>query len=335
VKTIKIFLLLLFVALTPAKTLATLREVREVHFQMGTFLEVILWHHEPQTAKRLIRDAVQEARRLDAILSNYDPDSALSRLNRHAGAGSMRVPVELFELLSSSRELGAKTGGMFDVTVGPLMELWQNAAAKNQVPSASQLNQARSLVDYRNLSLSRPDEAALIQSGMNIDLGGIGKGYAVDRMTKMLKASGVGAALINFGGSSMSAIGAPPGKTGWEIAVQDTDGRLRGAIHLRDLALSTSASMGRGWIIDGKKYGHLIHPPSGIPVTEARMATVISPSATLAEALTKPLVLIGASAMRIVEKFADCEAVVIPQSGAPSFSRHFRGRSSWEEIPRP
>jgi thiamine biosynthesis lipoprotein len=333
VKAIRILLLVLFIALTRANTAATLHEVREVHFQMGTYLELTVWHHEPQTAKRLIRDAVQEAHRLDAILSNYDPDSALSRLNRRAGAGSMRVPVELFELLASSRELGEKTGGMFDVTVGPLMELWQKAAAKNQVPSASEFNQARSLVNYRNLSLHRPDEAALIRSGMNIDLGGIGKGYAVDRMTKILQASGVSAALINFGGSSMSTIGAPPGKISWEIAVQDSDGRLRGAIHLRDLALSTSASMGHGWSIDGKKYGHLIHPLTGVPITEARMATVITPSATLAEALTKPLVLIGASAMRIVEKFADCEAVVIPQSGAPSLSRQFRSRSSWKEIP--
>ncbi len=211
-KTIKIFLLLLLVALTPVKTLATLREVREVHFQMGTFLEVTLWHNEPETAKRLIRDAVQEAHRLDAILSNYDPDSALSRLNRHAGAGSMRVPVELFELLARSREFGEKTGGIFDVTVGPLMELWQNAAANNQVPSTSELAHARALVDFRGVALSRPDEAALIRTGMSIDLGGIGKGYAVDRMTKMLKVAGVGAALINFGGSSMSTIGAPPEK---------------------------------------------------------------------------------------------------------------------------
>jgi thiamine biosynthesis lipoprotein len=333
VKTIKIFSLVLFVALTPAKALAALREVREVHFQMGTYLEVTLWHHEPQTAKRLIRDAVQEVRRLDAILSNYDPDSALSRLNRHAGAGSMRVPVELFELLSSSRDLAEKTGGMFDVTVGPLMELWQKAAASNQVPSASELAHARSLVNYRNLSLSRPDEAALIQSGMNIDLGGIGKGYAVDRMTKMLRASGVGAALINFGGSSMSAIGAPPGKVSWEIVVQDSDGQMRGAIHLRDAALSTSGSMGRGWIINGKKYGHLIHPLSGVPMTVARMATVIARSATLAEALTKPLILLGESALPIIEKFSDAEAVIIPQSGAPSLSRQFRSRSSWKEIP--
>lgn len=332
-KTIKKFLLLLWVALTPANSLASLREVREVHFQMGTFLDLTLWHTEPETAKRLIRYIVQEVHRLEVIFSNYDPDSALSRLNRHAGAGSMRVPLELYELLVSSRELAEKTGGMFDITVGPLMQLWQKAAAKNQVPSASQMNEARSLVDYRNISLSPPDGAALVRSGMNIDIGGIGKGYAVDRITKMLKASGVAAALINFGGSSMSAIGTPPGKSSWQIAVQDTDGRLRGAIRLRDLALSTSGSMGHWWLIDGKRYGHLIHPLTGVPVTVARMATVMTRSATLAEALTKPLILLGENALPIIEKFSDAEAVIVSASGAPSFSHQFRSRSSWKEIP--
>jgi len=334
-KTLAGLFLLFWFCIPPNPAFSSLQEVREVHYQMGTFLELTLWHSDSEAAKRLIRGAVQEVHRLDAILSNYDPDSALSRLNRHAGAGSMRVPVELFEVLAGSRELGAKTGGMFDVTVGPLMELWQKAAASNQVPSTSELAHARALVDYRNLALSRPDEAALIRSGMSIDLGGVGKGYAIDRVAKLLRAEGISAALINFGGSSMSAVGAPPGKMGWEIAVQDAAGRLRGVIYLRDTALSTSGSMGRWWIIDGKKYGHLIHPLSGIPITEARMATVITPSATQAEALTKPLVLLGKSALPTIEKFPHSEAVVIPESGAPRFSPQFRNRSSWKDILAP
>ena len=328
----KLFLLVLALALTAVKSSAAVREVREVHFQMGTYLEVTLWHDEPETAKALIRQLIQEAHRLDTILSNYDPDSALSQLNRYAGTGSMRVPAELFELLELSREFGEKTAGRFDITIGPLMELWQTAAAAKRAPNTFQLNQARALVDYRNLALSRPNDAALSRSGMNIDLGGIGKGYAVDRMTTILKTAKVAAALINFGGSSISAIGAPPEKSAWEIALQDTDGHARGAIKLRDLALSTSASMGQAWIIDGKKYGHMIDPLSGMPVTEARMATVIAPSATLAEALTKPLVLNGANAMGIVNTFANTEAVVIPGSGAMAFSRQFRSRASWNEI---
>lgn len=330
--TIKLFFPLLIVALTPIQTAAGPSEVREIHYQMGTFLEMTLWHTEPEIAKRLLRNTVQEVHRLDEILTNYDPDSALSRLNRHAGAGTMRVPVELFELLSAARELSEKTKGVFDITVGPLMELWRRAAEESRVPNVKQLAAALAAVGYQNLALYGPDEANLTLSGMKIDLGGVGKGYAVDRVANLLRAAGVSAALINFGGSSMSAIGAPPGKTGWQIAVQDSDGQLRGVIYLRDTALSTSGSMGRWWSIKGKQYGHLINPLSGYPVTAKRVATVVTRSATEAEALTKPLVLLGKNALPTIENFPRAEAVVIPERGAPSFSGQFRSRSSWKEI---
>jgi thiamine biosynthesis lipoprotein len=334
-KAAQTLLLLFLIALAPVTTSATLREVREVHYQMGTYLEVTVWHDEPETAKRLIREAVRAVHRLDEILSNYDSDSALSHLNQHAGTGATRVPAELFELLIAAREFSEKTGGIFDVTIGPLMELWRQAAEDNRLPSRERLAQTLAVVGYRNLALSRPDEVALTRAGMNIDLGGIGKGYAVDRVTQMFKAAGVTTALINFGGSSMSAIGAPPGKNGWEIVIKTTNDRLRGAIQLRDTALSTSGSMGRWWTIDGQKYGHLIHPLTGTPTTETRTAVVVTRSATRAEALTKPLVLVGKRAFPTIEKFSDTEAAVMPDNGAPSFSRQFRGRSSWKEISQP
>jgi FAD:protein FMN transferase len=335
VKATRTLLLLLLIALAPATSPAALREAREIHYQMGTYLEVTVWHDEPETAKRLIRDAVREVHRLDEILSNYDPNSALSHLNQHGGAGVMRVPAELFELLTSAREFSEKTAGSFDVTVGPLMELWQQAAADNRLPSGKRLAQTLAAVGYRNLVLRRPDEVELARAGMSVDLGGIGKGYAVDRVTEIFRSAGVSAALINFGGSSMSAIGAPPGKHDWKIVVQDTDNRLRGSIHLRDAALSTSSSMGRWWTIGGKKYGHLIHPMSGAPITEARTAVVISRSATQAEALTKPLVLLGKSSLPTIEKFPRVQAIVLPASGAPAFSRQFSSGSSWKEISQP
>jgi FAD:protein FMN transferase len=114
--------------------------------------------------------------------------------------------------------------------------------------------------------------------------------------------------------------------------IKSTNERLRGAIHLRDTALSTSASMGRWWNINGKKYGHLINPLSGIPITEARTAVVVTPKATRAKALTKPLVLLGKMTLSTIEKSSDTIAVVLPDNGAPSFSRQFRSRSSWKEI---
>lgn len=331
-KTLRFSWILLLTALVPVTAAAELQEVREIHYQMGTYLELALWHDDPQVAKQLIRNAVGEVHRLNEILSNYDPDSALSRLNQHAGAGTMKVPAELFALLVTAREFSEKTGGIFDVTVGPLMEVWRKAAEANQLPDSKRLAQALAVVGSRNLVLCRPDQAELALPGMSVDLGGIGKGYAVDRVVEMLRAAGVAAALVNFGGSSMSAIGAPPGKVGWEIAVQDDKKRLRGAIHLRDSALSTSSSMGRWWTIKGKKYGHLINPINGTPITEMRTAMVVTPSATQAEALTKPLVVLGKSALQALEKSSHTDAMVIAANGLSAFSKQFRSRLSWKEF---
>src|SRR5207249_9479318 len=144
-----------------------------------------------------------------------------------------------------------------------------------------------SSVGYNKLQLYDNRQAEL-PAGMKVDVNGIAKGYAVDRVADLFRAAGVSAALINFGGSSIYALGTPPEKTGWEIGVQGTDGKLRGVIVLSEMALSTSGSMGHFWTHRGKKYGHVIDPIKGLPVTESRMATVITSSATDAEALTKP-----------------------------------------------
>jgi FAD:protein FMN transferase len=335
VKAVKIFSLLFIIALLPAHSFAALREVREVHYQMGTFLELTVWQSEPEKAQRLIRDVVQQVHRLDLILSNYDQESALSRLNAHAGRGATRVPLELFELLKTARAFSENTGGIFDVTVGRLMELWSKAAEANRLPGGKQLTETLGAVGYRNIVLHGTDEVELADIGTKIDLGGIGKGFAVDHVADRLRALGVTSALINFGGSSIAAIGTPPGKQGWEVLVQGADGRVRGSLYLRDGALSTSGSMGRSWIIEGKKYGHLINPLTGFPVTQARVATVLASSAAQAEALTKPLIVLGKNALPIMKNFSDSEAVVIPESGAPLFSRRFRTMTFWKDISNP
>jgi thiamine biosynthesis lipoprotein len=299
---------------------------------MGTFLDITLWHTEPDQAHRLIRESVQEVHRLEEILSDYIPDSALSQFNATSAKGKFPVPAELDELLQISQRLSIRTAGYFDVTVGPLMDLWKRCSVESRMPDQSRLAQALSIVGYRKLLLSGDRMAELTRSGMKIDLGGIGKGYAVDRIADRLRAAGVTAALINFGGSSIAAIGSPPGKTGWEIGVQGPAGDIRGVIYLRNLALSTSGSMGRYFTIGNKKYGHLINPKNGMPVAEPRMASVITPSATTAEALTKPLVLLGERGISLIKSFSKTEAVVIPESGPVSFTNGFASLSSWHEV---
>jgi thiamine biosynthesis lipoprotein len=327
------FLIVLWLCLRPGPALAGLHEVREVHYQMGTFLELTIWHSEPQAARSTIRAATQEVHRLEEILSNFDADSAVSQLNQRAGKGGARVPPELYELLQMARRLGAQTSGDFDVTVGPLVELWRKAASRGRLPDHDTLARTLDQVGYEKLKLDASRDTELLLPGMSIDLGGIGKGYAVDRIVSRFKAAGVTSALINFGGSSIYALGTPPKKIGWDIGIQGTDGELRGVIHLRDRALSTSGSMGKFWIIGGKKYGHLIDPKNGMPISESRMASAIALNATTAEALTKPLVLRGKEALQIVARLPGSEAVVIPEKGALFFSGGFKSETRWREIP--
>jgi thiamine biosynthesis lipoprotein len=332
-KTFTRFLIVAWFCLQPDAAFSTLHEVREVHYQMGTFLELTLWHAEPEVAKRIIREATREVHRLDEILSNFDPDSSLSGLNQQAGKGKTAVPPELHELLSIALRFSVMTSGDFDITVGPLMELWRDAASLGRLPAREALSTALRQVGYEKLRLYDHRQAELLRAGMKLDLGGIGKGYAVDRIVNRLKAAGIDSALINFGGSSIYALGAPPEKPDWTIGIRGIEDQVRGLIHLRDMALSTSASMGKFWTIDGKRYGHLIDPKSGMPLLHSRMATVMTASATAAEALTKPLVLRGNSALQTVAQIPGAEAVIISEQGRLSFSSAFKSKARWQEIP--
>jgi FAD:protein FMN transferase len=332
-KTLARFFIVVWFCVWPDPAFSTLHEVREVHYQMGTFLELTLWHSEPEVAKRIIREAAKEVHRLDEILSNFDPDSSLSRFNQQAGKGKTSLPPELHEILAIARQFSIMTSGDFDVTVGPLMELWRDSSSLGRLPDRDTLSKMLGRVGYEKLKLYDHRQAELLQPGMKIDLGGIGKGYAVDLVANRVKAAGVNAALINFGGSSIYALGTPPGEQGWEIGLQGTHGRLRGVVYLRDMALSTSGSMGKFWTVGGKRYGHLIDPKSGMPVTEPRMATIVAASATTAEALTKPLALRGKNALQIVAQIPQTEAVVISENGPLFFSGGFRSKTRWQEIP--
>ena len=264
-KTLARSFIVTWVCIWPGPAFSTLHEAREVHYQMGTFLELTLWHSEPEVAKRIIRETAEEVHRLDEILSNFDSDSSVSRFNRQAGKGKTSLPPELYELLTIARQFSIMTSGDFDITVGPLMELWRDSSSLGRLPDRDTLSRVLGQVGYEKLKLYDHRQAELLHPAMKIDLGGIGKGYAVERVANRLKTAGVNAALINFGGSSIYALGTPPGEQGWEIGLQATDGRLRGVVYLRDMALSTSGSMGKFWNIGGKRYGHLIDPKSGMP----------------------------------------------------------------------
>lgn len=272
-------------------------KVEEVRFAMGSILSISGYISSPEKRGDLIKcaDIVHD---LEDKLSNYLPDSEISRVNREGGRARIKISEETFILLKEAKRLSELTDGAFDVTVRPLVEVWSRAATDNRIPSEAKIRSALNRVGYKNIDLSVQGTVAFKSPGVSIETGGIGKGYAVDRVADCLMSSGIRNALVDFGRSSMAALGAPEGKNGWEVRVDFGDGLEPKAINLKNARLSISRSKGRPQIINGKQFGHLFDPKTGELVANNSGAYVISHSATEAEALSKALVIRGS-------KFAD------------------------------
>ena len=213
-------------------------------YTMGTLLEVDL-HGVEAAALARARDRVfATAERLDALVSRYREDSDVSRINAAAGGQPVQVAPEVAALLRASILHAARTRGAFDVTVGPLVSLWMRAAEADALPGEAQIERARAQVGTSRVRVA-PDDRVTLQAGSAIDLGGIAKGFALDRMLPQLRDEGVTSALLSFGQSSVWALGAPPDGPGWRLLARAPEGGFVGIVVLRDLSLSVSGSLGQ------------------------------------------------------------------------------------------
>jgi thiamine biosynthesis lipoprotein len=275
----------LLTTLTPASA-AVFRTGQPV---MGTVLQVTVVAADDPTARTLAEAAVAEARRWDDILTTWRPEGELARLNMRAGGGAVLLGPELSSALRAMQRLSAATDGAFDPAVGPIVDLWRGPAPPPaaRAASAAPLRMATALV--------LDGQLATLAAGAKLDTGGIGKGMALDAAAAMLRARGVQAAYLDFGGSSQLAIGAPPGAPeGWRVAVSGlAPNRMLGVLSLRDAALSTSRAA------EGpSEAGPIVDPRSGSPVIAARITTVRAADATSAEAWSKAMIIRGRDGMQ-------------------------------------
>jgi thiamine biosynthesis lipoprotein len=259
---------------------------------MGTVLEIRLEGVPEARGRELLDRLFARAAELERVFSRFDEKSALSVLNRAAGRGAHSAPADLVRLLVEARAWSERTGGAFDATVGPLVELWTRAAERNRAPGEAELGAARARVGPGRMRLDAAQGTAALEAGSSIDLGAIAKGYALDVLVRMLREAKVDSALLSFGGSSLHAHGTPPGEGGWRVALRDPEGGAASVLTLRDRALSVSASLGQSSEIQGRHYGHVIDPRTGAPLQRKRVAAVLSPSGTDAEALSTALLVV-------------------------------------------
>lgn len=276
----------------------------EMRYEMGTLWRVALYAPDCSAADRAFDAAFGEIKRLDRLMSDYDEKSELSRLNRAGYPGPVSVDPELFDLIDQSVALSEKTDGAFDVTVGPLVRLWGFRGGTPGIPSEEAIARALEAVGFRKLKLDRERrEVSFLKEGMALDLGAIGKGYAVDRAVLILRERGIKRALVDAGGM-LFGLGSPPGERGWRVGIADPANRDRVArsLTIRDEAVATSSQSERFMAAGGRRFGHVLDPRTGRPVDFSGSVTVRAPTAALADALSTASFVLGSEASRTLAK---------------------------------
>ncbi len=258
---------------------------------MGSTYSVVLYDEDRNKMETAADHALEEARRLDTLLSNYKPGSEWSKVNREASAHPVRISNELFDLLAACVEYSRESEGAFDISVGPLMKIWGFYKGTGHLPQPGEIETARRSIGYRHIILDRAAHTVYFdQPGFNIDPGGIGKGYAVDRMADILRSAGIQNALVSAAGSSIYCLGHPPREAGWRIDIQDPrdDRRHAAEAVLKNESISTSGSSEKFFVADGKVWSHIMDPRTGYPAQGVLSVSVIAPRTLDTEAWTKP-----------------------------------------------
>ncbi len=268
---------------------------------MGTIFTIYLYAPDGEQAGAYFEVAFEEIERLEEALSNYRASSELSRINRLAAREAVTTDPEVFQLLQRSLDHSRRSDGAFDITVGPLMRAWGFFRGQGRYPAADELAQARASVGWQHVALDATTRTVrFLVPELELDLGAIGKGYAVDRVAGLLRELGVKSALVDAGSSTIYAIGAPPGKQGWNVRVpQPGEGsRAISTVVLRDASLSTSGNYENFFRLNGRTYCHIMNPRSGEPVQGMLQTTVIAPEATDSDALSTAMFVMGPMAGR-------------------------------------
>jgi thiamine biosynthesis lipoprotein len=264
---------------------------------MGTTFAVVAHGGDAGRLERAADAALDEARRIDGLLSNYLTDSEWSLVNRHAGTRPVRVSDELFALLERCLDYSRRSDGAFDITVGPLMKTWGFYRGEGSLPDAAAVDGARTDVGHGLVMLdARAKTVRFARRGVELDPGGIGKGYAVDRMRAVLQRHGVRMALISAGGSSIFGMGAPPDEPrGWPVTMRLPWSPTEAAttVHLMDRSLSTSGGSGKFFFAGGRRYAHILDPRTGFPAQGTAWVSVVAGEAIDGEAWTKPFFING------------------------------------------
>lgn len=281
-------------------------EVEEIQMGLGSYIRIRAVGADRERIARAVKEAFSEMHRLDTLWSSFLPGSEVARLNRER---RLRVSSETRELILKAVQVAESTGGAFDITIEPLERLWGFYDGAYRVPDSSEVRRARERVDYRKVRVS--GDTVILGAGVNLDLGGIAVGYAVDRAVELLKAGGAREGLVDAGGDIRVF-----GERVWRIGVQNPRGQgVVRVLRLKDRAVATSGDYEKFFEQGGRRYCHIIHPKTGYPADHWAAVTVVAPSAVEADAYSTAMFVLGAGAVEWIKKKAGLGAVFFEATG--------------------
>lgn len=316
-------------AKTPAPPVAGL--VERTFASMGSEAHLTVWTADSAGANAAFNKISREFDRLEALMSTWKDDSEIQQLNKAAGKHPVPVGRELRDVLRTANQISEWTHGKFDVTFGVMSGLWkfdyQNK--DDTIPDHDEVVRRRQLINYRDLIIDeQAGTAYLRREGMVASLGGIGKGYAVDRARVLLTESGFHDFMIQFGGDMVVAGHA--GDRPWRLGIQDPRGpanHIFASMDLSDSTFSTSGDYERFFIKDGRRYHHIIDPATGEPSQGVRSVTLLTSSATVADGLSKGVFILGPKeGMALIEKLPEVEGVIVSSKNEVLVSSGLQGR---------
>lgn len=283
---------------------------------MGTVIETTLMAEDEEKANKATLQAFHEIMRIEQLMSPKIESGDVFRINQASGKGRVKVSSETLEVIKKAQEISELSEGRFDITIGPLAELWRKAREKNIPPPAEEVKEKLDLVNFKNIEIDQEGKVFLKKKGMAIDLGGIAKGYAMDRAFDVLRSLGYKNLIVNAGGDLR--IGSLKNNQPWSIGIQNPreSQKILARILVTDTAIATSGDYEKFFIYNGKRYHHIVNPLDGFPVQGCQSVTILCKNGMMADALATAVFVLGPEkGYSLCQKLEGVDCLIVDKEG--------------------